>query len=111
VRGDFADLGPADVWFRLRAAIVEGQEPTPLQRVLAAADFGNGVSHVLDFRSHLFINADLTVNLERTALGEWIGLAAVTHPGPAGAGLAESRLYDETGPLGRATQSLLLAER
>ena len=67
VTGAFLELGPAVVWMRMRHPLVEGEEPTPLQRVLVAADSGNGVSAALDYRRYLFINTDLTVHLHRHA--------------------------------------------
>ena len=91
--------------------MVAGEEPTPLQRVMAAADFGNGVSHVLAFEDHVFINPDLTVHLAREAVGEWIALDARTVLGPAATGLAESTLFDAEGRLGKAVQSLLVDAR
>src|SRR6185503_6909674 len=48
--GSDLELGPAVVWMRMRHPLVEGEEPTPLQRVLVAADSGNGVSASLDYR-------------------------------------------------------------
>ena len=108
VAGHFATLGPATVWVRLAVPVVPGEEPTPLQRVAAAADFGNGVSSELDFARHIFINPDLTVYLHRPALGEWVCLDASTTLGVPGVGLAESRLWDVHGPIGRSLQSLLV---
>ena len=43
------------------------------QRAVAAADFGNGISRVLDWNEWLFINTDLTVHLHREPEGEWVG--------------------------------------
>ena len=75
----------------------------------AAADFGNGVSWILPRpEGYQFINPDLTIYLHRLPRGEWVCLEAVTHAEPNGVGLAESRLWDETGPLGRSLQSLLI---
>ncbi|WP_345494467.1 thioesterase family protein [Nocardia callitridis] len=85
--------------------------PSPLERTLAAADSGNGISAVLDWSSFLFINTDLTVTLHRHPEGEWVCLDATTLPQPHGIGLAESALYDEKGPLGRSTQTLYIAPR
>ena len=82
-----------------------------LQRVLVTADVGNGVSASLDYRRYLFINVDLTVHLERMPVGEWICVDAVTLPQPNGVGTAESVLADESGRIGRALQTLLVAER
>src|SRR6185312_7012612 len=61
VSGSFRELGPATVWMRMREPLVAGEEPTPLQRVLAAADSGNGVSATLDLAGYIFINVDLSV--------------------------------------------------
>ncbi len=97
---------PSAVWFRLNHPIVAGTEPSPCQRVAVAADSGNGVSSVLDIRHYAFVNADLTINLLRLPVGEWVCLDARTSLSSHGTGLAESALYDAQGLIGRATQSL-----
>jgi hypothetical protein len=109
--GAFDDIGPAVAWFRLRVPVVAGEPTTPLQRVAAASDFGNGVSHAVPWTSHLFINPDLTIYLERLPVGEWVGLDASTRVGNAGAGLTDSLLFDAHGRIGRALQGLYVAER
>jgi hypothetical protein len=106
-----AVLGPARVWMRLRPALVDGRETTPLARLAATADFGNGVSAALPFERFLFINADLTIHLHRLPRGEWIGLDARTILDSGGAALAESVLHDREGPVGRAFQSLVVGAR
>lgn len=111
VAGDFMEVGPAQVWLRMRHPLVDGEEPTPLQRVLIAADVGNGVSSALDFRRFLFVNVELTVHLERLPVDEWVYLDAITRPQPSGLGLAESVLCDREGRIGRAQQTLLIAPR
>jgi len=112
VAGGFLEPGPATAWLRMRQPLVAGEEPTPLQRLLVAADVGNGISAALDFRRFLFINVDLTVHLERMPKGEWIGVDAVTLPRPHGIGTAESTLFDvDNGRVGRALQTLLVSER
>jgi hypothetical protein len=111
VDGGFVEPGPAKVWMRQRVSLVEGEEPSPLQRTLVIADVGNGVSAVLDWRRFIFINVDLSVNLERMPEGEWICVDAVTRPRPTGIGSAESELSDRSGRIGRATQTLLFSSR
>ena len=106
--GTFDELGPASDWIRLRVPVVPGEAPTPLQRVAAAADFGNGVSRVADFTELTFINPDLTIHLHRPPAGEWVCIEAHTWMEGHGLGLAESRLWDTRGPLGRSLQSLLI---
>jgi hypothetical protein len=111
VAGAFDRPGPATVWVRLAVPVVPGEEPTPLQRVAAAADFGNGVSAELDFARHLFLNPDLTVYLHRPAIGEWVCLDASTAIGIPGVGVAHSALWDVHGPIGHSLQSLLVEPR
>jgi hypothetical protein len=111
VSGAFTEPGPAVAWLRMRGALIEGEEPTPLDRLLVAADTGNGVSAPLDYRHWVFINTDLTVNVRRLPEGEWVGLDAVTYADRHGVGMSDSRLHDERGMVGRATQALLITSR
>lgn len=106
-RGEFFK-GPCFVWFRVTRPLVDNETLSAYQRVAVAADCGNGISNVLSFDTHLFMNSDLTINLSRRPRGDWIGLDAITYLGPDGCGLAESALYDLDGRIGRATQSLFV---
>lgn len=110
-RGAFADVGPAFAWFRLRHPLVAGEPPSPLQRLAAAGDFGNGIATAVSWATHVFINPDLTLYVERLPQGEWVGLDAVTRVGDSGIGVSDSALYDEHGRIGRAQQGLYVAER
>lgn len=109
--GAFTEPGPARVWMRMAVPLLPGEEPTPLQRVLVVADSGNGVSAPLDWRRYLFINVDLSVHLSRMPEGEWVCLDAVTLPEPNGVGMSDTALSDRRGRIGRAVQTLLIAER
>jgi hypothetical protein len=111
VEGAFLEPGPAVVWMRMRGPLVADEEPTPLQRVLVAADSGNGVSAVLDHRRYLFVNTDLSVHLIRMPIGDWVCLDAATYPEAHGVGLADTILWDERGRIGRAAQTLLVRRR
>ena len=110
VRGGYGQ-NPTAVWIRSRMALVAGEELTPLQRVMIAADSGNGVAVVLDPGQYTFVNADLTVHLHRLPVDEWVCLEAVTAPEPSGIGLSTSRIFDRRGPIGVGVQGLLLARR
>jgi hypothetical protein len=109
VRGGFLEPGPAMVWMRMRGPLVEGEETSPLERLMVVADVGNGISAVLDWREYLFINTELTVHLLRPPEGDWIGVDAVTHLD--GVGLAQSVLWDERGRVGSGAQTLLVRKR
>jgi hypothetical protein len=111
VTGAFLARGPATSWARMRVPLVDGEAPSALTRVLAAADSGNGISNELDIREHLFINPDLTVHLYRYPEGEWVCLDARTSIDPAGIGIADTALSDRRGAIGRAAQSLFVAGR
>lgn len=111
VEGSFLEPGPAKAWARMRVSLVPDEAPSPLQRVLAFADSGNGMSAVVDPREHLFVNTDLVVHLLRQPEGEWIGMDARTTMEPDGIGLAETVLHDERGPIGRGAQCLFVAPR
>jgi hypothetical protein len=110
-RGSWLEPGPAACWFRLLAPLVAGEETTPLARAMVAADFANGISSELSFDEHVFINPDLTVHLWRLPVGEWVALDAVTHLSPGAGAISTGVLRDESGALGRSTQSLYVAER
>jgi Acyl-CoA thioesterase C-terminal domain/Acyl-CoA thioesterase N-terminal domain len=109
--GAFMEIGPAKAWLRMGVPLLPGEEPSPLQRVLVAADSGNGVSAALDWERFLFINVDLSLHLHRLPEGEWVCLDAITIPERNGIGLADTLLHDQRGPIGRAMQTLLVDER
>jgi hypothetical protein len=103
--------GQATVWMRLRHPLLPDEPLSSLARLVATSDFGNGVAAVLSFDQYLFINADLTISLDRRPHGEWVALEARTLLHPDGIGWAESVLHDELGPVGRATQALVVQQR
>lgn len=106
--GTFTTIGPAFGWVRLRQPIVAGSEPTGLQRLLAAADFGSGISYIYDPSAPVgLINANLAVTVRRAPIGEWIGLDAETLLEPTGIGTATTTLHDQGGVVATATQSLI----
>jgi hypothetical protein len=95
---------------RMRHPLVPDEPPSPLCRVLVAADSGNGVSAALDYQHWRFINPDLTVYLMRPPTGAWVALEAST-TATAGIGLADTTLHDEHGPIGRSAQALFVDRR
>ena len=104
-------LGPGLAWLRLARPLVDDEPVSPVARVAAAADFTNGVSRVLEFHDHLFVNTELSIHLLREPGGEWVLLDARTQLAEGGAGLATSVLSDRSGPVARGAQALLVAPR
>lgn len=107
--GDFAEPGPGRAWIRLRVPLIEGEHTTGVERVAAAADFGNGVSNLAGTkRDWVFINPDLEIRMNRRPEGEWIHLDSETRISPGGSGIASSTIADQEGWLGLAAQSLFV---
>jgi hypothetical protein len=111
VKGDFAEPGPAVIWSRMRIPLVEGEQPSPTQRLMASADSGNGVGSALSLEDWLYVNTELTVHLLRPPEGEWFCLDSVATIGPAGGGYAITTLSDTAGEVGRGAQALLVRRR
>jgi hypothetical protein len=111
IDGGLDELGPGRAWGRVLTQVVEGEEPSPTQRLAAVADSTNGAASRLDLRRWLFVNTDLTLHLHRAPQGEWTGLDADSVIGPEGSGTAYSVLHDESGPVGRAAQALTVRPR
>jgi hypothetical protein len=109
--GGFDQLGPCMAWARPRIPLLPGEKLTPMARTLLVADSGSGVSAALDPARFIFINVDLTVVLQRDPVGEWVLLDALSTMGGNGTGLGETLLYDGTGVVGTAVQTLLIAPR
>jgi hypothetical protein len=111
VHGGFLTLGPGAIWYRANRTIIEGEPISPVMRAMIAADFSNGSSAVLSFKDWTFLNADLTVNLARPPVGDWVLLDSESWIGPDGCGIAASKLADVNGYFGRAAQSLVIERR
>ena len=111
IEGDFAEPGPGKAWLRLWVPVVEGEHTTGVERVAAAADFGNGISNLAGSeRAWVFINPDLVIHLARPPIGEWVFMDSRSQLHPAGTGLASSVLADQAGLLGMAAQSLFVEQ-
>lgn len=110
-QSSFTELGPGAAWFRLRKPLVAGTAARATDVVFVAADCGNGISGILDFRRYVFVNPDLTVHLSRLPDGEWVGLDAETTIVPNGISIAAGILQDARGRLGRTAQSLFVEGR
>ncbi|MEX2278507.1 MAG: thioesterase family protein [Acidimicrobiia bacterium] len=106
--GSIGRGGYTVVWMRNRVPLLEGEEPSGFQRICPLADSGNGTSYNEYLDRVLFVNPDLLLSIHRRPEGEWLGAKTVSHWGDNGIGMADSELFDRTGPVGRATQNLLL---
>jgi hypothetical protein len=96
------------IWVRNRVPLLEDEEPSGFQRLCPLADSGNGTSYNEYLDRVLFVNPDLLLSVHRHPESEWIGAKVVSHWGNNGIGMADAELFDQHGPVGRATQNLLL---
>jgi hypothetical protein len=109
--GTLGEPGAAAGWVRLLAPVLPDTAISPLVRVAAAADFGNGISAPLPMDRSLFINPDLTVAIDRLPIGPWVGVDARSTARASGVGQTLTVLHDRTGAFGTALQSLLVDRR
>ncbi len=107
----FIRFGPGISWFRLKQPVIAGRETTPFVRLATLADMSNGNSQALDPEAYLYVNPDITLYAHRLPVGEWVGMKSAAHQHRSGIGLADTRVFDETGPLGRINQAQLLDRR
>jgi len=110
IKGSVEESGPGLVWMR-PPHLVEGEEVSPIQRLLACVDSASGASAALDVREWGFLNTELTVHVLRPPVGEWVCLDAATTFGGGAVGLASADVYDERGLVARSGQALLIAAR
>lgn len=106
------------VWVRVPFPLVDGEEPTPFQRLAAVSDFGNALAnYAADWQDPAqranasFINTDISVHLLRPPEGEWLGLLADRSTHTAGVGLVEVTHFDHLGHYARGTQARLANPR
>lgn len=111
---------PAVMWFRLKQPVLPDLPATPFLRVALAADWTYSIpvfahrfktGNNLASEPYFGINPDTTINLHRPALGEWIAIQTLASFGDLGAGTVMGQIFDEQGPLGFSTQSVLVRKR
>lgn len=112
------DLAESTVWFRLMVPIVEGETNSSFVTVATLADWTYAAPRLIGAatgddrppteQTVFAINADTTVNLHRPMTGEWLGLRTTSHVGALGAGSSGAAMFDELGPVGFSTQSVLV---
>lgn len=107
-RGKIGD-GDMFCWLRPSASLLAGESTLrPTDRVFVCADASSGVGARLDWKTHSFVNADLSVSLFREPEGDWLGLEAKTYAGAGGRGLTSTTLFDARGPVGACMQGLAI---
>ena len=107
VRGSTEESGPGQVWVRLAVPLVAGE---PTSRWAATATLSDLVAAAAWEEAPgggSFINADVTLQLNRLPAGEWMYLDARSHASGGAVGFNEALLADHLGPLGRVLQTVV----
>ncbi len=100
--------GQTTLWMRTTVPILEDEVPSGFQSISPLSDCANGISPNQPFTEVAALNPDLTLAFHREPVGDWFAMDAVTHAHPNGIGSTEARLFDVDGPVGMASQTLLL---
>lgn len=109
--GGLEVIGPGVVWSRIDGEILPGTAITPFVQAAMAADFGSGLSSIVNWREWSFANVDITLHLARMPHGPWLRIAAASEGAGNGLAVVHSRLADELGEFGHAHQTLFLDRR
>ena len=105
--GQNPEPGPTIAWMKT-VPLFADEEASAFQRICPLADCGNAFSRNAEPWDFNFMNPDLTILLHRDPVGEWLGTDASGYWEDNGIGMADARLFDETGSVGRALQTLLI---
>ena len=108
--GDARDAPLVRRWFRLVRPLVAGEEPSPTVRVASVADMIVSCGEFIG-PDWISINPEVSLQIERLPVGEWIGTASEARFGDDGIGMSEGVLFDRGGRVGRAAKSTLNAPR
>lgn len=99
--------GPTIAWMKTVPLLLT-EVPSPFQRLCPMADCGNAIGRNADPAEVNFMNPDLSIHCHRDPVGEWIGSEVAGYWEPDGIGMADAHLFDASGSIGRAVQTLFL---
>jgi hypothetical protein len=109
--GGYGTGAPGILWLRMRCRMMAGLEPSPFVTLATVGDMLSMAAQYLDPADWVTINPDLTIQIFREPIGEWIGLLGLHKNAADGIGMSEAVLYDAVGRIGRGTASILIEER
>jgi Thioesterase-like superfamily len=95
------------VWLRDPRPLVDGEMTAPFVRLAMVADAVNPLSNS-GTRGLRYINADVTVQVARDPLDDWLGFEVSARMAEAGVAVSSCILHDRLGPVGLATASALV---
>lgn len=105
--GQTGDPGPTTIWMRT-PPLLAGEAPSPVQQLCPLADCGNAISRNADLSQVGFVNTDLTLQVHRRPVSDWLASDSVSHWQTSGIGMSHSVISDRNGPVAVALQTLVL---
>ena len=112
IDGDpFRRGGRAAIWIRSTLPLVDGEEDDPHGRMGLFGDLGNGIAAVEPMQELMAINTDLTLYIARPPVAEWMAIRAAAVTDGRGLGMTHSLVYDASGFVGAANQSIFIDRR
>lgn len=103
--------GEAAIWIRQTKPLIDGEEADPYTLCGMFGDLGNGISAIAPLTEIAPINTDITLYLVRRPHPPWIAMKSLTISHGLGLGMTDSLVYDVSGFVGRANQSILIDRR
>ncbi|HCB34006.1 MAG TPA: hypothetical protein DEP69_02180 [Acidimicrobiaceae bacterium] len=97
--------GPGRSWIRLEHPLVAGRAATQFTTVATLCDLGAAVGWDRSLDGAAFVNTDVTLQLLREPVGEWILFDSRTDDAGVGIACCHSVISDQAGPLGWVLQS------
>ena len=104
------ERGANRVWYRLAHPLIEGEELTPLVRMAATADMVQSSAVALG-TGWMSINPEVSLQIEREPVGEWLCNASIVRFTDDGIGVSESVMFDRTRRVGASSKSVLNTRR
>ena len=98
--------GPAAIWIRQTIPLIDGESADPYALCGMFGDLGNGISAIEPLNQLFAVNTDLTLYMARRPIGEWVASESLTISHGLGLGMTDSLVYDATGFVGKANQSI-----
>lgn len=98
----FGTRNRSRAWLRDDRELVSGEPLSPFVRVALAADIASPLSNAGD-RGLAYVNADLTLYLNRYPAGEWLGWEVTQHQSSNGIAVGGCAIHDELGAVGTSS--------
>jgi Acyl-CoA thioesterase C-terminal domain/Acyl-CoA thioesterase N-terminal domain len=93
-------------WLRLRHPLIKDEEPSPLVRLASVSDFVHSSAARLG-RDWISINPEVSLQVERDIVGEWVAIQTTVRLDDDGLGVSEAVLFDRHRRVGRTSKSTL----